>query len=393
MPSLSMPVSLRAVMVRLPRLTARRMDFVVVAVLLLWALPNVPWWWRPPGHSRPTPQVLEALAIALVQSLPFLWRRVSPVRIAVLMIAVLAVRADAHADLASAMASVGAAAYGIGAHSALARRSSRMAGLLALATAVSVSVITHERDAGVPLALIGAALVGGESAAAHRAETKAAIQAAASSERTRIARELHDVLAHQLSAIAVQAGAARVAWQTSGALAGRDPGDVLRVVEEQAREALAELGHMLGVLRRDQDDTPSWRPAPGLRDLEAIVESGRASGLELSLSVAGSVRQLPAGVDLAAYRIVQESVTNAARHAPGAVTEIAVRLAGDAIRLEVVNGPGRLGSPGPPPSGSGRGLVGMRERAELHGGTLDAGRRPDGGFAVQARLPFREVPR
>ena len=264
--------------------------------------------------------------------------------------------------------------------------------MIFVVAAAFVAMVSHQRNAGLPLALLGAALFGGESLAARRAETKAAISSAKAAERTRIARELHDVLAHQLSAIAVQAGSARVAWQTSGSLGGTDPVEVLGTVEQLAREALGELGHLLGALRKDQDDVLARRPAPGLQDLEGLLEAGRASGLDVSLSVDGTVRTLPPGVDLAAYRIVQESVTNAARHAPGAVARIALCFEDEEVRVDVVNGPARLASGGSWPTaapGFGRGLMGMRERAELHGGTLEAGSRSDGGFVVSARLPVR----
>jgi signal transduction histidine kinase len=371
-------------------LTPQQADVGVVTLLLLWALPNVPWWWRPAGHTEPTPATLGALGLALLQSVPFLWRRKTPIRIAWLELAILAVRANSHADLTSTIVSVLVAAYGIGAYSSRSRRAARMLGMLTIFVAASLAFVSHEARAGMPVALLGAALLGGESVAARRAEQKAAIASARSAERTQIARELHDVLAHQLSAIAVQAGSARVAWQTSGSLGDTDPAEVLGTVEKLAREAMGELGHLLGMLRKDRDDVLARRPAPGLRDLEGLIDAGQASGLELSLTVDGVARPLPASIDLAAYRIVQEATTNAARHAPGAVARIAVRFEADAVKIDVVNGPARLPVGLLSGSGTGRGLTGMRERAELHDGRFQAGPQVGGGFAVSARLPVKE---
>jgi signal transduction histidine kinase len=220
-------------------------------------------------------------------------------------------------------------------------------------------------------------------------------------ERTRIARELHDVVAHRVSLMTVQAGAAK-------AVAAEDPEGALRAmaaVEEAGRQALDELRHLLGVLR-PETGLDGLGPQPGLADLPRLVEQTRGAGLDVSLVTDGLSGELPARVDLFAYRIVQEALTNVLKHAgPGARTQ--VRLGGDrnGIVVEVVDDGNGVEPPsaaaGPlRPAGSpvddrqsrsgrsaGHGIVGMRERARLLGGTLEARPRPDGGFRVVAHLP------
>jgi len=199
-------------------------------------------------------------------------------------------------------------------------------------------------------------------------------------ERARIARELHDVVAHSVSIIAVQAGAAE-------SLVERDPArarEHLGAVRRTAREALTEMRRLLDVLREDE---PAYAPQPTLATLAALVEETRRAGVPVELVREGSDDPLPPGVDLAAYRIVQEALTNVRRHAGSAPTRVRIRHAAGAVEVEVVNGPAT--SPGEGPGG-GRGLLGMRERVRLYGGSLDAGPE-DGGFAVRARLPVEET--
>jgi signal transduction histidine kinase len=195
-------------------------------------------------------------------------------------------------------------------------------------------------------------------------------------ERARIARELHDVVAHHMSVIAIQAEAApyRPPEEAAGSFA---------TIRATATEGLAELRRVVGVLRAD--DLELHDPQPTLDRLDELVANGRAAGLTLTAAVTGAPRALPAGVELSAYRIVQEALSNAARHAPRseARVEIAYRPAG--LELRIVNGPPQ-GRPAPSP-GAGYGVVGMRERAVMLGGELAAGPRPDGGYAVEAVLP------
>src|SRR5215207_487830 len=206
-------------------------------------------------------------------------------------------------------------------------------------------------------------------------------------ERTRIARELHDVVAHRVSLMTVQAGAAK-------AVAAEDPEGALRAmgaVEEAGRQALDELRHLLGVLRPEADHD-GLGPQPGLADLPRLVEQTRGAGLDVSLATDGVPARLPARVDLFAYRIVQEALTNVLKHAgPGARTEVRLGTEPGGIVIEVLDdGRGAAvlpGSDGAAVGARGHGIVGMRERALLLGGTLDARPRPGGGFRVAAHLP------
>ncbi len=386
--------SRRMVRPRLRELSAsRRVDLLVAAGLLAWALPDVPWWWRPPGHAGSTPVILGYLALALAQSVPFAWRRRFPAIILALAAALLAVRLALRQDAISAFAAVLVGAYGLGAYGQRARRWARWLGGAALLAAVMVALWGNgngQRLLGLPYALLGAALVVGDATSARRTETAAAVEAAHLAERTRIARELHDVLAHQLSAIAVRSGAARMA-------AGTAPGtdrrlvETLAAVEQLSREALTELGHLLGALRRDPDDDPARRPAPTLGELDALLAATRAAGVPVDLRVDGSVRALPPGVELSAYRILQEALTNVAKHAPGAASSVTLHYRADRLALEVRNGPSPLPGRSPDGAGPGRGVRGMRERAALHHGHLEATARPGGGFAVAAVLPYGEA--
>jgi signal transduction histidine kinase len=218
-------------------------------------------------------------------------------------------------------------------------------------------------------------------------------------ERTRIARELHDVVAHRVSLMTVQAGAAKT-------VAAADPEAALRAmgaVEEAGRQALDELRHLLGVLR-PETDLDGLGPQPGLADLPRLVGQVRGAGLDVSLAADGVSAGLPARVDLFAYRIVQEALTNVLKHAgPGARTEVRLGTDRSGIVIEVLDDGSadkglesasgrRLEDSDRPDGRSGHGIVGMRERARLLGGTLDAGPRPGGGFSVVAHLPTGEEP-
>ena len=401
--------------------TPRRVDLLIAAGLLVWGLPDVPWWWEYPGHAGSTPDVLGSLALTLAMSVPFCWRRVAPVPVLGLAVGVLTVRYALHRDLTSAFAAVLVGAYGLGAYASPVRRYARWLGWLSLAAAVVVVVtsngaankpfggVLEGRLAGAPLALLGAAFVLGDAADARRREAAALVESAHQAERTRIARELHDVVAHQLSAIAVQAGAARIAAGSAQVPAGRGPGPgdgrapaggpaqadgqaqaaVLATVERLAREALTELNHLLGALRREQADDPARRPSPTLGELETLLDAARTAGVPTDLTVEGGPRALSPGVELSCYRIIDEALTNVARHAPGAPTRVVLRYRPGGLDIEVANGPppGGAQPAAPRPASGGRGVRGMRERAELYGGHLDARPCPGGGFAVTAAIP------
>ena len=199
-------------------------------------------------------------------------------------------------------------------------------------------------------------------------------------ERARIARELHDVVAHRVSLMTVQAGAAKTVASSDPAAAVR----AMAAVEDAGRQALDELRHLLGVLR-PASVPDAIEPQPGLGQLEPLVEQTRAAGLDVSLTRQGALTGLPARVELSAYRIVQESLTNVVKHAgPGARTCVRLTNDGSSLLVEVTDD----GSGGTVLPGAGHGVLGMRERALLLGGTLDVGRGTDGGFGVRARLPL-----
>jgi signal transduction histidine kinase len=198
-------------------------------------------------------------------------------------------------------------------------------------------------------------------------------------ERARIARELHDVIAHNVSMIVVQAGAER-------RMLGRPDAtthDVLQTIEQIGRSALTEMRRLVGMLRSDGDDPLT--PQPGLGDLPRLVTQVREAGLPVELSIEGEPRELPVGIGLSAYRIIQEALTNALKHAGEAHATVHVRYGVDSLELEVVDdGAGSQGEARP----GGHGLVGMRERVALYGGQLDTSRGANGGFSVRALLPL-----
>ncbi|KAK1178887.1 sensor histidine kinase [Streptomyces sp. NBS 14/10] len=211
-------------------------------------------------------------------------------------------------------------------------------------------------------------------------------------ERARIARELHDVVAHHMSVITVQADSAPYRIGGLPPEAARE----FDTIAATARESLAEMRRLLGVLR-SEDARGERAPQPGLDRVPQLVEATVRAGIPTTLSIAKDVAALgtlPQAVDLSAYRIVQEALANVVRHAPGAPTNVSILASADRTGLTVlvVNGPAS-GAPGPPleTTGTGHGLVGMRERVRLVGGTLDTGPLPDGGFRLAARLPLVEV--
>jgi signal transduction histidine kinase len=211
-------------------------------------------------------------------------------------------------------------------------------------------------------------------------------QQAVGEERVRIARELHDVVAHNVSLMVVQSQA----LAATGSSAAQH--EALGQVADLGREALSEMHRMLGVLRLDNGGAPEFEPQPGVRDLATLIERTRQAGLETALAVEGSPRELPAAVDLSAYRIVQEALTNVIRHAGARHATVTLGYAPDGLEVTVLDdGSGPSGGNGNGGNGNGgHGLVGMRERVALFGGDLETGRRSYGnGYRVRARLPTR----
>jgi signal transduction histidine kinase len=201
---------------------------------------------------------------------------------------------------------------------------------------------------------------------------------AVADERTRIARELHDVVGHSVSVMTVQASAVRRVLE----LDQEQVSEALQVVEQTGREALAEMRRMVGVLRH-AEEAPALAPQPSLGEIERLVQHARDRGLPVELSVEGDPVDLPTGIDLTAYRLVQEGLTNAIKHARAQQAEVLIRYEDGHVELTVSDD----GSGGGDGGGSGHGLVGMQERVQVYGGELEAGPRPEGGFRLRARLP------
>jgi signal transduction histidine kinase len=288
------------------------------------------------------------------------------------------------------------AAYSLGAHASLRRA---VAGLVL--TAPVVVVLSHKGElvlafsqgeaggksavdlAVLQLAAFGLAgvLVRARKRAATLAARSAAIQLqaeqAAAAERTRIARELHDIVAHHLSVIVLQAGGARASGKPAEA--------TLEKIENSARQALAETRRMLGVLR-DPDEATGLAPQPGIGELDALAASVRAAGLPVNLVIDDDLARLPAAMDVSVYRIVQEALTNVLKHAGPAHADVTIGCTAETVTIDVTdNG---IGQPGPHSPADGQGLTSMRERAAVFGGELAAWPLPDGGFTVRGWLPL-----
>jgi signal transduction histidine kinase len=329
--------------------------------------------------------------IALIQltALPLAVRRARPVAVFGVTLA---------AAVAGLLAFDGFQALGpaIALH-AVARHRDRTTSLGALAVALTASIIPAVATgadsplfAAIVALLFGAAWIVGRRGArrvAEVAEAEARTARAVEIERARIARELHDVISHNVSVMVVQAAAGRDVFAADPARAL----GALEAIESVGRDALGELRALLDVTRRG-DASESGRPPapqPGLGRLEALADGVRASGVSVELEVEGAIEGLPAAVDVSAYRIVQEALTNVLKHANASAAGVAVRRSRTQLEVDITDD----GTGSAPVASDGRGLVGMRERARLLGGELTAGARPAGGFAVRARIPLAREPR
>jgi signal transduction histidine kinase len=273
-------------------------------------------------------------------------------------------------------------------------RWSHAAGLLVLLAVGSLAAGRHPdphwgQAAGViafmAIAWVAGTIVRGPVLRAHSAEVRAvqleqeqaeAARQAVIDERQRIARELHDVIAHSVSVMTVMTGAVRRRL-TPDQTRERDS---LVAVERTGREALAEMRRLVGMLH-EEETMPSYAPQPGMQALDTLIDTVRAAGLPVDLQVEGARRELPPGVDLAAYRVVQEALTNTLKHAGPASARVQICWTDDELRIEVANN-GRNTAPS-----AGYGQAGMRERMRLYGGRLESGPRTDGGYVVRAYLP------
>jgi signal transduction histidine kinase len=219
-----------------------------------------------------------------------------------------------------------------------------------------------------------------ERAARAEREREERARSAVTEERARIARELHDVVGHSVSVMTVQASAVRRLLLPEQ----KREREALLVVERTGREALAEMRRMVGVLRRPEE-APALAPQPSLEHVDKLVEQAREAGLPVELKIEGDPLPLSAGVDLTAYRLVQEGLTNALKHARAERAQVLVRY--DDANIEVTVSDDGVGAGGGDGDGGGHGLVGVRERVAVYGGDLEAGPRPEGGFRLRAKLP------
>jgi len=340
---------------------------------------------------------------AMLVALPLGWRRRAPLAVLAAMLSwfacmVLVVLTNNVGSPLTAIIALGIAFYSVGAHTAGNRSMVGLAGGLAGVIAIDLASGGAFQNAGVRpgawLLLTIAWLVGHElrrrriemSELRSRAielehEREERLRIAAAEERSRIARELHDVVAHSVSVMVVQSQAAqRVLADDVDATR-----DMLQSIEATGRQALTELRRLLGLLR-EFDSAPTLEPQPSLRYLDELLSQIRDAGLAVDLNIEGTPTVLPQGIDLSAYRIVQEGLTNTLKHAGADRVSVLVRYAPAELQIEIADD-GR-GTGQPAGNGDGHGLVGMRERVALYGGELRAGRGDHGGYVLRARLPL-----
>jgi signal transduction histidine kinase len=357
--------------------------------------------------KEPAEREPDALAwvLVFVSALPIAWRRKTPLwTITLTGAAAIVYETMDYPDHSVNAFAVLIALYAVAAYAP--RRESLQAAAISAVALLAIIIANWEPEATIGDAvgnyfIFGTAWVAGDAVRSRRDRIRAleeravlaelsreeeALRAVAA-ERTRIARELHDVIAHSVSVMVVQAGAARRMLQRDEP----DPDkaiEALASVENVGRESLTELRRLLGVLRKDDDRSFGRVPQPSIRFVEALVTQARDAGLDVDLVVEGETKDLSPGVDLTAYRIVQEALTNTIKHAGPAVhAEVHVCYRPAAVEV-VVTDDGR-GADGE--RGGGHGIVGMEERVSLFGGTLQAGNRPGGGYQVRALLPFEAV--
>jgi signal transduction histidine kinase len=361
-------------------------DAVLAAALAVLVLTDL--WTSGDYFSGPRAIYVSA---ALLMTLPLAWRRRAPLPVLAVVMGALVFEAVGVGSAPTSDTPLIAwllAIYTVAAHCG------RAGAFVGLAISLAAGTVwIGPDDIFFPLVVFGGAWLAGrlvrqrhvhavaveERAAALEREREANARAAAADERARIARELHDILAHSLSLIVVQAGAERMAFGTDRATKT----EALEAIEKTGREALAETRRLLGILRADDEALPRG-PQPTLAELERLVSQMRDGGLPVELRIEGEPVSLAPGVALSAFRIVQEALTNVMKHAGPARAEVTVRYGRHDLELEVTDD-GR----GPRDAGeNGHGLLGMRERVALYGGDLETSAGVGGGFVVRARLPL-----
>jgi signal transduction histidine kinase len=345
------------------------------------------------NSTRPHLATLEVLALAM--SVPFAWRRRYPATVTVVVFSAGLLQALLFRDELPIgfvlTALVGS--YSVGAHAP--RRTAWLAGGYALVAAYIASFITSTE--GLPSKLFTSPLFIGLPWAAGRLVARMAAQrstlaklniqleqerdaAARNSvleERARIARELHDIVAHSISVMVVQAGAAEQFVDADSRAV-----EPLNAIRTTGQQALIEMRRLLGVLRTD--DVSVLAPQPGLANLDALVDTARRDGLAVNYAVHGNPVAMPTGVDIATYRLVQEALSNVRKHAHATSVDVTLRFERDCLRVDIADD----GVGSQPNSPAGHGLIGMRERVLLYGGTLDTGAREGRGWHVSAQLPL-----
>ena len=336
---------------------------------------------------RTVAAVVSALALAGAVA----WRRRRP--LAVLTLAIVAAACALTAPLDAPVSLVLAtmiATYSVGAHTTMGAARLGLTGvlvLMAIAAAKDLGADVEPSDIALPVAAFGGPWLAGVAVrtrrereeALERAHAEAAIHAAAD-ERARIARELHDAVAHAMGVMVLQARGARKTMTTDPDAARA----ALDAIEGTGTAALADMRRVVGVLRRS-DDAVSLTPPPSLRQLDALVTGVREAGLPVEVGIEGTPRDLPPGVDLTAYRVVQEALTNTLVHAGPATSRVLLRYGDAALELEIADT--GVGTPAGA-ARDGHGIAGMRERIESFDGSLDVGPGDHGGYVVRARLPF-----
>jgi signal transduction histidine kinase len=384
------------------RFSPRRLDWLVVGVTAALALPAV-------VHAIASRRLAITLALLPFATLPLLWRRRRPGCVLAVLVAALAVvivagksvprSAAVPANVAVVFGIYAAARYGDDRARAA---SGAMAGAVSFAALVmllgtnTVRLLPRLSAAGYGALAAWALGEAARTQATYLVELKARARRlerqrdqharlAAEEERIRIAREVHDVVTHHVSVIAVQAGAAR---STSDSRPERAR-DALAVIERTARTTLGELRALLGVLRAGEPraSPPPLRPEASLAQLDELVAGARAAGVSVEVQIEGSQVELDPIVDRGAYRVLQEALTNVVKHAPGANARVLVSYRPQELEISVLDD-GRAGLRQP---AEGHGLIGMRERVKLAGGELQVGRASGGGFQVEARLPLKRT--
>jgi len=334
------------------------------------------------GTDQDVPRGL-ATVVAIAMTVPFAWRRRAPLMVALAVLGAFTVQGvagDWHLEPQTELLSVALAFWTLG---------SRVADPMAMRAAGAglLLVLVHEPGDMIVQGPLMAGVFAAGRLMRSRSELAAALERdrgegerqAVAEERARIARELHDVVAHSISLMTVQAGAERLALGTERP----QTTEALTQIEHTGRQALAEMRRLLGMLRLP-GEAVDLVPQPGLGQLAALADRVSGAGLPVHLTVEGEAGSVSPGVDISAYRIVQEGLTNALRHADAGRADVRIAYRGDTVEIEIADD----GRGGPVNGhGAGHGLTGMRERVALYGGTLDAGPRPAGGWQLRARLP------